>query len=104
MAFSETCCGAIYYRILECEIKGYCNKIVLYNDSQSALKMADNYPTHKRFKHIDVRYNLIKDTISNYRVETKYLPTASMPSDLLTKGLSGIKHYKFIKTFGMVKK
>lgn len=104
MALSEACREAIYLKNLENEIAGHCNKIVLYNDSQSALKLANNHQSHKRSKHIDVRYNFIRDVISNEIIETKYLPTASMPADLLTKGLSGVKHYKFMSTLGIVQK
>ncbi|CAH2109021.1 unnamed protein product [Euphydryas editha] len=103
MAMSEACREAIYLRNLEIESKGFCNRIVLYSDSQSALKLANNHQSHKRSKHIDVRYNFIRDVINNDIIETKYLPTASMPADLLTKGLPSIKHYRFMKAIGMVK-
>lgn len=75
---------------------------MLYSDSQSALKLASNSLSHKRSKHIDVRFNFIRDIISKDVIETKYLPTSSMPADLLTKGLSSVKHYKFMKTLGVV--
>lgn len=55
MALSEACREAICLQDLESQLRDYCNKIVLYNDSQSALKMANNHQTHKRSKHIDVR-------------------------------------------------
>uniref|UniRef100_A0A1E1WHS9 Reverse transcriptase Ty1/copia-type domain-containing protein n=1 Tax=Pectinophora gossypiella TaxID=13191 RepID=A0A1E1WHS9_PECGO len=104
MALSEACREALYLQNLECELIGNCNKIVLYNDNQSALKMASNHYSHKRSKHIDIRYNFIREVISNNKVETKYLPTSSMPADLLTKGLSGLKHYEFMQKLGIVPK
>lgn len=103
MALSEACREAIYLRRLETEIVGLCNKIILFNDSQSALKLANSHQSHKRSKHIDVRYNFIKEVIDNEIVETKYVGTSQMPADLLTKGLSRAKHYKFMETLGLVK-
>lgn len=104
MALSEACREAIYLQNLEHEITGCSNKIVLYNDNQSAIKLTNNNQSHKRSKHIDVRYNFIRDVIINGTIETKYLPTTSMPADLLTKGLSGIKHYQFMNALGIVQK
>lgn len=76
--------------------------LYVYNDSQSALKLANNYQSHKRSKHIDVRYHFIRDVLRNDIVEARYLSTANMPADLLTKGLPGVKHYKFIKDLGII--
>lgn len=103
MAISEACREAIYLKNLECEITGCSKKIILYNDSQSALRLANNHQSHKRSKHIDVRYNFIRNAINDDIIETEYLATANMPADLLTKGLPGMKHYKFMKTLGIVK-
>lgn len=102
MALSEACREAIYLQKLEFEIIGTYNKIVLYNDSQSALKLANNYQSHKRSKHIDVRYHFIREVLRNDIIEARYLSTANMPADLLTKGLPSVKHYKFMKDLGIV--
>lgn len=102
MALSEACREALYLQKLQIEIIGSCNKIVIYSDSQSALKLSNNYQLHKRSKHIDVRYHFIREVLRNEIIESKYLSTANMPADLLTKGLPSVKHYKFMKDFGIV--
>ncbi|KAJ8728750.1 hypothetical protein PYW07_006458 [Mythimna separata] len=102
MALSEACREAIYLQNLELEIIGSCNKIIMYSDSQSALKLATNYQSHKRSKHIDVRYHFIREVLRNEIIEARYLSTANMPADLLTKGLPGVKHYKFMENLGIV--
>lgn len=104
MALSEACREAIYLRNLEAELTGSLRKVSLYNDSQSALKLANNHQSHKRSKHIDVRYNFIREVIANGVIEAKYLSTSDMPADLLTKGLNEVKHRKFMKALGIVKK
>lgn len=103
MALSDAGREAVYLRNLHTEIMGYCNKIVLNCDSQSALKLASNHASHKRSKHIDVRYNYIREIISKDIIETEYLPTDAMPADLMTKGLCGTKHYKFMEKLGICK-
>lgn len=103
MALSEACREAIHLRRLEIEIVGFCNKVILFNDSQSALKLANSHQSYKRSKHIDVRYNFIKEVIDNEIVETKYVGTSEMPADLLTKGLPRAKHYKFMEILGLLK-
>lgn len=40
--------------------------------------------------------------IYNNIVEIKYLPTANMPSDILTKGLSRNQHFKFMIVLDIV--
>lgn len=102
MAMSEACREAIYLQKLEFEIIGSYSKIVMYNDSQSALKLANNDQSHKRSKHIDTRYHFIREVLRNDIIEARYLSTANMPADLLTKGLPAVKHYKFMKDFGIV--
>ena len=99
MALSEAGRETVYLKSLELEIIGSCNKITLHCDSQSALKLATNHVSHKRSKHIDLRYHYIREIIVNDIIETKYLPTA----DILTKGLCGVKHYKFMEKLGIVK-
>ncbi|GBP42186.1 Retrovirus-related Pol polyprotein from transposon TNT 1-94 [Eumeta japonica] len=103
MALSEACREAIHLRRLEIEIVGFCNKVILFNDSQSALKLANGHQSYKRSKHIDVRYNFIKEVIDNEIVETKYVGTSEMPADLLTKGLPRAKHFKFMEILGLLK-
>lgn len=85
MALSEASRETMYLQHLELEITGFCNKVVLYSDSQSALKLANNHQSHKRSKHIDVRYNFIREIINNNVIEAKYLPTTNRSADLLTK-------------------
>lgn len=104
MALSEACREAIYLQNIEKEIIGSCNKIIVFNDSQSALKLANSHQSHKRSKHIDVKYNFIREVIDNELIETKYVETSQMPADLMTKGLSGAKHYQFMKNLGVYKR
>jgi hypothetical protein len=101
MAIAEACKEAIYLRNLLQELTGNLHCIKLFNDNQSAQKLSVNHMYHKRSKHIDVRHHFIREAISNKWVKVEYLPTADMPADIFTKGLSSEKHYKFLNGLGI---
>lgn len=101
MAVSEASKEAIYLRNVMAQLTGVIDCITLFNDNQSAIKLSVNPMYHKRSKHIDTRHHFIRDAISAKLVEVKYLQTADMPADVLTKSLSSLKHYKFLDLLGI---
>lgn len=102
MAITEACKEAIYLKNLLNEIVDFCNyTITLYNDNQGAQKLTENPMFHKRTKHIDMRHHFVREAVANKHVKIVYLPTSEMPADLLTKGLSSVKHSYFVKKLGM---
>ena len=50
-------------------------KVVVNVDNQGAINLAANPMYHKRSKHIQVKYNSIRDEIRSGKVELKYVPT-----------------------------
>lgn len=73
-------------------IKTQQHPIVLESDSQCAIKIAEQEGSHKRSKHIDVRYHYLKEEIENGRIIMKYVSTDKNTADLLTKPLSKNTH------------
>lgn len=70
--------------------------IIVYNDNQSAHKIIENKDiSHKRTKHIDVRYHFIKDLVQKGFMTVKYLCTEKMIADVLTKCLNSKQHCMF---------
>ena len=65
---------------------------IIYNDSQSAQKMAHNPVFHDRTKHIDIQFHFIRDSIKDKKVIVKYQCTKDMPADFLTKPVPKDKH------------
>lgn len=102
MAISESCKEAIYLRALQLEITNKMYTLSLFNDNQSAQRLSTNPVFHKKSKHIDVKYHFTRECISNNIVILRYLPTANMPADLLTKGLCSKRHYTFMDLLGLV--
>ncbi|OQR85104.1 retrovirus-related Pol polyprotein from transposon TNT 1-94 [Achlya hypogyna] len=60
----------------------------LWCDNQSALKSMGNQTTTNRSKHIDIRYNYVREAIQNGNITTHYCKSDEMPADGLTKVLS----------------
>ena len=65
MAMSKACKESICLKNLQYEIIKTMYCIDLYNDNQSAQKLALNPVFHKRTKHIDIRYHFCRDCVTN---------------------------------------
>jgi hypothetical protein len=78
-------------------ISGVLNKVQgtvkLFNDNQSAQKMAHNPVFHNRSKHIAIRHHFIRDAVKEEQVALEYLNTEKMIADIMTKALPKVKHY-----------
>ena len=61
-----------------------CNKVCsvsVHCDSQSAIHLARNQNTfHRRSKHIDIKYNFIRDEVEHKRVILKKIDTKENPA------------------------
>lgn len=101
VSLSEASKEAIYLKRLLSEIYGKSDTIVLYNDCQSAQKLALNPIFHRRSKHIDIRFHFVREAVTNDFIKIAYLETAEMPADILTKSLGSVKHNYFTKKLGI---
>lgn len=48
--------------------------VVMFEDNQSVIYLLDKWE-HKRLKHVDVKYNFVRDLCMNGIVDVKYVPT-----------------------------
>ncbi|KAI1003364.1 hypothetical protein K3495_g4845 [Podosphaera aphanis] len=64
--------------------------ILMFSDNQSALSIAGGTNSAKT-KHIDISYHFVRDCVRGKKINIKYIPTAKMLADLLTKPLSHTK-------------
>nr|GEU29241.1 hypothetical protein [Tanacetum cinerariifolium] len=63
------------------------NKISLYCDNKSAIALCCNNIRHSRAKHIDVRYNFIKEQVENEIVKLYFVWTEYQLANIFTKPL-----------------
>ena len=60
----------------------------LFSDNQSAIRLVQNPEFHKRTKHIDVVYHLIREIQARGEITICYVPTRLQLADILTKALT----------------
>lgn len=95
-------CECIWLRglLLEmgCKIIG---PTVLFEDNQACISLAYEPRNHQRLKHIDIKYQFIKEHIENKEVILKYIPTNSQIADSLTKSLPIVKFEHMRRNMGV---
>jgi len=92
MALSECAKEAVLLRRFMDEVFNRKEEITIFNDNQGAGMLSKNPVYHNRTKHVDIRYHFVRDAVLNGEVVVKYMRTEEMPADVLTKGLSPLKH------------
>ncbi|CAL1358589.1 unnamed protein product [Linum trigynum] len=60
---------------------------VLYSDSQSAIRIAENPVAHERTKHIELDCHLTRDKIASGLIKVLHISTSNQVADLFTKSL-----------------
>jgi hypothetical protein len=59
----------------------------IFNDSQSAQMLSKNRRFSKRTKHVELKYQLIREAIEKNKVKLDYIQSEEFIADLLTKAL-----------------
>jgi hypothetical protein len=63
------------------------NPIILYEDNQSCIKLAQSERYKSRTKHIDVKYHKLRELKENKTIDLEYCNSKDMIADILTKPL-----------------
>ncbi|PQM43482.1 hypothetical protein VC83_09609 [Pseudogymnoascus destructans] len=61
------------------------NRVQIFGDNQASLAIASDPMSHRRTKHIDVRYHYIRQLIAFGKMAIEYVPTKDMLADLLNE-------------------
>nr|GEY48924.1 hypothetical protein [Tanacetum cinerariifolium] len=77
------------------------NKIPLYCDNKSAIALCCNNVQHSRAKHVDFRYQVIKEKVENGIVELYFVWTEYQLADIFTKPLPRERFNFLIDKLGM---
>lgn len=59
--------------------------ITMYNNNQGTISLSHNPGSHARTKHIDVKYNFIREHVQKGHVRLSYVPSQMMLADFLIK-------------------
>ena len=63
--------------------------VILYEDNKACIALTKNPEQHKRTKHIQVKYHVIRQYVRAKEVTFVYCPTKHQLADMFTKGVSG---------------
>ena len=90
MALSDLVAQAVYQNNF-LKAQGYdMGPVIVYQDNNSVIEVTKRGQSSTwRTKHIAIRFNFIRDYISNGDIEIKYMPTKEMIADIFTKPLPG---------------
>ena len=58
---------------------------VIHCDNQSCIKLSINHVFHDRSKHIDIRYQHLRDCVQRRIIFLQYIPMEDQDADILTK-------------------
>lgn len=74
---------------------------VIHEDNQSCIHIAEEPRDQKRMKHLDIRYNYIRECIQDELIKVQYIPTKDQLADVFTKGLPAVSFKKHRSTLGL---
>jgi len=66
--------------------------ILLIGDNKGVIDTAYNLKYHNRTKHTLLKYQGVKESVTEGNITVTYVPTGEMPVDGLTKALTPAKH------------
>lgn len=103
IAASGAACEAIWLRRV-LEDLGFKQEkpTVIYCDSKSAIDLSKNPVMHKRSKHIELRYHLLRDMVVQKQICLEYCSTHCQLADMLTRGLTKEKFMFYLKPLGVM--
>jgi hypothetical protein len=103
MAANLASCKAIWLRkLLMVLFDEVLYTTMIHYDNQSCVKLSGNPVFHDRSKHIEIRYNFIRDCVQKDYVKLQYVPTDEQIADILTKPLVKGKFVYFMDKLRVV--
>lgn len=75
--------------------------IVIFEDNQSCISLLSKWE-HRRLKHVDVKYNFIRELFTSGVIDVKYVPSKEQVADIFTKSLTGEHFIKLRNSLGVI--
>ena len=104
MAATQAAKEAIWLRCFLTEL-GYTgpdiDSVTINCDNQGAIALTKNPEFHARTKHIDIQWHYVREQVEKGAVTLRFVGTAEMVADGLTKPLGRLKFQQFVKALGL---
>ena len=75
--------------------------MTLYCDSMDALAYAKDSKYRGKTKHIQIRYNFVREMITQNEVALKHIPTNEMVADPFTKLVASDAFVRHVRSLGL---
>ncbi len=98
-ALSQCASGIVYLIQVLKDLGIEMKTTTIYEDNVGAIKLAENWSSTKRTKHIDVRHHYVRELMEKEIIEIKHVSSENQPADMLTKNVPKAtfeKHKRFI--------
>lgn len=80
VASTTTTCQVVWMLIVLMNLK--------HDKKESTIALSNNHVFHKRSKHIDMRYHLIREMVNNGEINLKYCRSEKQLTYIFTKALA----------------
>ena len=77
------------------------NGILIFEDNNGCISIANDPTSHKRSKHIDIKYHFSRDEVEKGLIRLEHVSSANQIADALTKPLPPVKFLRFINNIGL---
>lgn len=74
--------------------------VTIFEDNQSTMKAVQN-PDQKRMKHMDIKFNFVKERVEKGLIKVQYINTKFQLADMFTKPLSKNYFLPFLLEVGL---
>ncbi|GJZ47173.1 retrovirus-related pol polyprotein from transposon TNT 1-94 [Tanacetum coccineum] len=101
IALSGCCAQVLWMRLQLTDYGIGFNKIPIYCDNKSAIALCCDNVQHSQSKHIDIRFQFIKEQVENEVVELYFVNTEYQLADIFTKALGRERIEFLINKLGM---
>ena len=72
-------------------------------DNQSAIRLVRNPEFHQRTKHIDIKFQFVREQQTKGAIDVKYIGTADQRADIFTKSLAAPRFQRLRESIGVKK-
>lgn len=102
MALYEAVREALWLKSLAASINIVVDKpIIIYEDNNGCISIANNPTNHKRSKHIDIKYHFSREQVEKNVIKLNYIPTGQQLADALTKPLPAVAFQDIRRKIGL---